>query len=73
MHGQLAREFAETAARLRGHDPAGVLDAIVVAAPAVGSRHAGLMLRGPGPMLRRGCATDALAADAVELIPEKSR
>ncbi|GAA3100203.1 GAF domain-containing protein [Kribbella aluminosa] len=68
MHGQLAREFAETAARLRDRDPGELLDAIVeFAAPTVGCRHAGLMLCGRGRTLRCGRATDAEAARADHL------
>ncbi|MFD7160446.1 GAF domain-containing protein [Kribbella sp. NPDC059898] len=66
MHGQLAREFAETAALLQDRaDLAEVLDAIVeLAAPIVGCRHVGLLLCGRGRTLRRGRSTDAEAAEA---------
>ncbi|MFF0267173.1 GAF domain-containing protein [Kribbella sp. NPDC004536] len=67
MHGQLAREFAETSARL--HDrkrPDELLEAIVeLAAPAVGCPHVGLLLLcGRGRTLKPGRSTDAQAAEA---------
>ncbi|HWD83669.1 MAG TPA: GAF domain-containing protein [Kribbella sp.] len=69
MHGQLAREFAETTARLQDRKrPAELLEAIVeFAAPAVGCRHVGLILCGTRPKLRSGPATDAAAAEADHL------
>ncbi|GAA1594573.1 MULTISPECIES: GAF domain-containing protein [Kribbella] len=66
MHGQLAREFAETAARLQDRaEPAKILDAIVdLAVPAVGCGHVGLLVCGRGRTLRRCRSTDAEAAEA---------
>jgi GAF domain-containing protein len=72
MHGQLAREFAEAAQDLQElHQPDQVLNAIVeLAGPAVGCRHVGVLLCARragsqrGPMLRRGQASDAAAAQA---------
>jgi GAF domain-containing protein len=69
MHGQLAREFAETAARLQDrHKPGELLDAIVeFAGPAVGCRHVGLILCGRRRTLRCVRATDPEAAEADHL------
>ncbi|HZX02837.1 GAF domain-containing protein [Kribbella sp.] len=69
MHGQLAREFAQQAARLRDlNETDAVLDAIVeFAGPAVGCRHVGLLLCGRRSKLRCARATDAEAAEADHL------
>jgi GAF domain-containing protein len=69
MHGQLAREFAETAVRLQERSkPGELLDAIVeFAAPAVGCDHVGLILCGRRPKLRSVRATDVEAAEADRL------
>ena len=66
MHGQLAREFAETTARLQDRKrPGELLEAIVeLAAPAIGCRHVGLLLYGCGRTLRTGRSTDTVAHEA---------